>query len=124
MNLENQIINQLFHNERYARAILPYLSADYFKDEGNKQVFETIQQFVNKYHNAPTPVAVRVEIEEADLKEHIYEAVKQTLDFNAQEKPVDYDWMVDQTERYCKDRAVENAIREGIKILGDPKRSR
>jgi KaiC/GvpD/RAD55 family RecA-like ATPase len=123
MNLETQIINQLFHNERYGRYILPYLSKEYFTDTGNRTLFEHIEAFSAKYQNLPTTVAIQIELEGSDLPDGVYKAAADALDMNRQGQPVDYDWMVDQTEKYCKDQAVANAIREGIKILADPKRN-
>lgn len=123
MSLEHQIINQLFHNERYCRSILPYLSAEYFVDDGNRTVFEQIEAFVNKYSSVPTTSAIAIEVEQAILPEHIFTAAQQTLEDNRNSDPVDYEWLCDQTEKYAKDRAVHNALRESISILDDEKRS-
>lgn len=124
MNLEQQIINQLFHNERYGRAILPYLVSEYFVDTGNKIVFEHIQKFVSTYGNLPTPVAIGIELEQAGLPQQQYDAAKMSVDINTKSSPVDYDWLVDQTEKYAKDRAIHNALRESITILDDEKKER
>jgi len=123
MNLEAQIINQLFHNERYGRDVLPYLSSEYFENEGNRTVFEYIEKYTKKYQNLPTPTAIRIELEQDTVNEKVFDSAKEVIDQNQNSRPVDYDWLRDQTEKYCKDRAVHNALRESIGILGDEKRA-
>ena len=51
-----------------------------------------------------------------DLNEDEYKkvvAVIQTLSST----DVDFDWMVDTTEKFCKDKAIYNAILDGIHII-------
>ena len=93
------------------------MKADYFSDKTERTVFEEITKFVDKYNKIPTQTSLEIEVQNRkDLNEEEYKkvvAVIQTLSST----DVDFDWLVDTTEKFCKDRAVYNAIVEGISII-------
>lgn len=124
MNLEQQIVNQLLHNERYSNFVMPFLESEYFADSGNRIIYETIRAYNDKYHSVPTPTAVKIEIDALPLDDDKFKSAEDALQVNYTDKPVDYDWIVDQTEKHIKDRALELAIRESIEVLGDKERPR
>ena len=115
--IERTSLTQLVTNEQYARKVLPFMKADYFSDKTERTVFEEITKFVDKYNKIPTQTSLEIEVQSRkDLNEEEYKkvvAVIQTLSST----DVDFDWLVDTTEKFCKDRAVYNAIVEGISII-------
>ena len=115
--IERTALTQLVTNEQYARKVLPFMKADYFADRTERTVFEEITKFVDKYNKIPTQTSLEIEVQgRKDLNEDDYKkvvAVIQTLSST----DVDFDWLVDTTEKFCKDRAVYNAIVEGISII-------
>ena len=115
--IERTSLTQLVTNEQYARKVLPFMKADYFSDKTERTVFEEITKFVDKYNKIPTQTSLEIEVQtRKDLNEEEYKkvvAVIQTLSST----DVDFDWLVDTTEKFCKDRAVYNAIVEGISII-------
>ena len=115
--IERTSLTQLVTNEQYARKVLPFMKADYFSDKTERTVFEEITKFVDKYNKIPTQTSLEIEVQNRkDLNEEEYKkvvAVIQTLSST----DVDFDWLVDTTEKFCKDRAVYNAIVEGISII-------
>ena len=90
-----------------------------------KIVFEEITNFVDKYKKMPTRVSLEIEIENRkDLTEVEHGKVVELIQsLNPDE--VDFDWLVDTTEKFCKDKAIYNAVVEGISIIDgkDKKRS-
>lgn len=115
--IERTTLTQLVTNEQYARKVLPFMKKDYFSDRTERTIFEEITKFVDKYNKIPTQTSLEIEVQgRKDLNEDDYKkvvAVIQTLSST----DVDFDWLVDTTEKFCKDKAVYNAIVEGISII-------
>ena len=115
--IERTALTQLVTNEQYARKVLPFMKSDYFADRTERTIFEEITKFVDKYNKIPTQTSLEIEVQgRKDLNEDEYKkvvAVIQTLSST----DVDFDWLVDTTEKFCKDKAVYNAIVEGISII-------
>ena len=115
--IERTALTQLVTNEEYARKVLPFLKSDYFSDKTERTIFEEISKFVDKYNKIPTQTSLEIEVQSRkDLNETDYSKV---VDVIKTLKPtdVDFDWLVDTTEKFCKDKAVYNAIVEGISII-------
>ena len=115
--IERTALTQLVVNEQYARKVIPFLKSEYFSDKTERTIFEEISRFVDKYNKIPTQTSLEIEVQSRkDLNETEYSkvvAVIKTLN----PKEVDFDWLVNTTEQFCKDRAVYNAIVEGIQII-------
>jgi len=115
--IERTTLSQLVYNEEYARKGLPFLRGDYFADKTERTVFEEIQKFVEKYNSVPTQTSLEIEVSDrGDLNESDYKKVIEVIK-TLESTEVDYDWLVDTTEKFCKDKAVYNAIVDGIKII-------
>ena len=115
--IERTTLSQLVYNEEYARKVLPFLKGDYFADKTERTVFEEIQKFVEKYNSVPTQTSLEIEVSDrGDLNESDYKKVIEVIK-TLESTEVDYDWLVDTTEKFCKDKAVYNAIVDGIKII-------
>ena len=115
--IERTALTQLVTNEQFARKVLPFLKGDYFADKTERTIFEEITKFVDKYNKIPTQTSLEIEVSgRKDLNEEEFKkvvAVIKTLEFT----DVDFDWLVNTTEQFCKDKAVYNAIVEGISII-------
>ena len=122
--IERTALTQLVTNEKYARKVLPFMKGDYFSDKIERTVLEEIIKFVDKYNKIPTQTSLEIEVQgRKDLNEEEYKkivAVIQTLNST----DVDFDWLVDTTEQFCKDKAVYNAIVEGISIIDGKDKNR
>jgi len=122
--IERTTLAQLVTNEQYARKVLPFMKSDYFADRTERTIFEEITKFVDKYNKIPTQTSLEIEVQgRKDLNEDEYKkvvAVIQTLSST----DVDFDWLVDTTEKFCKDKAVYNAIVEGISIIDGKDKNR
>jgi len=115
--LETTILNNLFYQEEYARKVLPFLKEDYFGLRIEKILFTEIYKFVEKYNNLPTKESILIEVgqrKDINEEEHI-----QLNDYVNSIGKLDSDpqWLLDTTERFCKDKAVHNAVLDGIRIL-------
>ena len=122
--IERTALTQFVTNEKYARKVLPFMKKDYFSDKIERIIFEEIIKFVDKYNKIPTQTSLEIEVQgRKDLNEEEYKkvvAVIQTLSST----DVDFDWLVDTTEQFCKDKAVYNAIVESISIIDGKDKNR
>ncbi len=116
--IEKTILANLIHNEQYTRKVLPFIKGDYFSDRTERTVFEEIQKFVDKYNDLPNQNALEVELDSRkDLNEEDYKRVLSVVTELKKDDNVIFDWLVETTEDFCKDKAVYNAIVDGIAII-------
>ena len=115
--IEKTTLSQLIHNENFNRKVIPFLKKEYFQQRSEQILFEEIHDFVDKYSNPPTKTTLEIEIEKRkDLSDDDHKSVLsllQSLEYNE----VDYDWLLDTVEKFCKDKAVYNAVVDSIKII-------
>ena len=115
--LETTILSNLFFREEYARKALPFLKAEYFSKRIEQVLFGEIVQFVEKYNNLPTKETILIEVEKRkDINEEELSEIRDYVAGVSNENS-DEQWLIDTTEKFCKDRAVHNAVLSGIKIL-------
>lgn len=120
MKLEELIFTNLIHTEDFARQALPHLKSEYFHDVVERKIFNIIDDYVGKYNKPPTPEAVIIELSNTDgLSEDQYKVAKDTIKGLPVPENKDVTWLVDQTEKFCQDKAIYNAIMNSIKILDD-----
>jgi replicative DNA helicase len=120
--IENYIISALVQEGEFARKTLPFLKKDYFSDEGQKVVFELVKQFVEKYNKTPNKAVLSVDLDELKgLNQTTYEQAKECIKLIGMNPTVDEQWLLDNTEKFCQDKAIYNAIMDSIKIMDDKK---
>jgi replicative DNA helicase len=124
--IETTILRNLVFNEDYSRKVIPFIQPDYFEQKAEKVIFEEIVQFIVKYGSAITIEALNIEIENrTDLNET---EVKNIREINASldDAPVEKQWLLDTTEKWCRDRAIYLALMESIHIAdgNDGKKNR
>jgi replicative DNA helicase len=122
--IERTTLTQLVTNEKYARKVLPFIKGDYFSDRTERTIFEEITKFVDKYNKIPTQTSLEIEVQSRkDLNENDYKKVVEVIK-TLKSTDVDFDWLVDTTEKFCKDKAIYNAIVEGISIIDGKDKNR
>ena len=117
MRIENQIFSNLIVNEEYARKVMPFLVPDYFTERTDRVVFEEIDKFFTKYSKIPSADIVKIEVSNrTDVTDEQVKSINETIDAFSDEK-TNQDWLFSSTEKFCKDKAVYNAILSSIKII-------
>ena len=115
--IERTALKNLIHNEEYTRKVLPFLKPEYFEDHSERVIFSEIQKFVSQYNKQPTKETLQIDIgKRKDLNEKQYQSIVDLIS-TLNKEDIDIDWLVNTTEKFCKDRAVHNAVMEGIHIL-------
>jgi replicative DNA helicase len=117
--MESVILKNLVLNEDYSRKVVPFLHETYFQNTSEKIVFDIVSKFILKYNNLPTKDAILVSLEnqntlsETDFKK----SVSIVDDMFQQTDRTDTQWLIDQTEKFCKEKAIYNGIMESIGII-------
>ena len=115
--IETTAIKHLIHNEEYTRKVLPFLKEEYFSDRHEQILFREIEKFVLKYNNLPTKESLSIEINSnKSVNDDEYKKITDIISTLDPVK-VDLTWLVETTEKFCKDRAIHNAILGGIQII-------
>ena len=115
--IERTALRNLIHNEEYSRKVLPFIKEDYFSDRLERLLFKEIYRFITKFNALPTKEALSIEINDSkDITEDEYKKITDIIATLNPEK-INLDWLVETTEKFCKDRAIHNAILSGIQII-------
>lgn len=124
--LERIILNNLINSEEYVRKVLPYLEPEYFHNSAEQKIFLVINEFIQKYNKSPDITAVSVDLfNRADLNEHVIKDCQDIIaNFQPDTSHLDSQWLVDQTEKFCQDKAIENGLRKSIEILEDKEKGK
>jgi replicative DNA helicase len=124
--LELTILKNLIYNEGYARKVLPFISAEYFNDVNERNIFKEVNEFIGKYNTLPTHEALVINF--TDSKNVPDEQVKTAIGLlkqldDARNEPTETQWLTEQTEKFCQDKALYNAIMESVSILDSNNKS-
>ena len=120
--LETTILKNLIYNEGYARKILPFIKTEYFTDSTDKNVFEEINDHMDQFKHLPTYESLVINFTESRklTEDQVQNAVQLIREIHAdKDEPTDVDWLIKQTEKFCQDKAIYNAIMKSVKILDD-----
>jgi replicative DNA helicase len=114
--VEFLILRNLIHNEEYVRKVIPFIRADYFEDYNQKVVFEEISKFVGEYNQPVTKEVLCIETEKRqDINDTSFKEIT-TLISNLEDEHTEFNWLVDTTEKWCRDRAIYLALMESIQL--------
>ena len=115
-NVELLVLRSLLHNEDYARKVVPFIQGDYFEQPSQKIVFEEVSSFITEYDELPTKEALYIEVEKRnDVNEEIYKQVTELIGV-LDDSPSDEDWLLNTSEKWCRDRAIYLALMESIQL--------
>ena len=122
--IESTILKNLVSNESYMRKVVPYIKGEYFTQYSDKIMFDIISDFVVSYGQCPTKEVLQIEVENRkDLNEDSYKELQIKID-DISNTEVDFQWMLDSTEKWCKQRAVYLALLESVKIADGKDKNR
>ena len=116
MKFEHKILSNLIFDGDYMRKVIPFIKDTYFDVLAERTVFTEINDFVVKYDDLPTQSVLEIQVQNRnDLSEEIFkECITCIRDLH--EEKTDANWLLDTTEKWCKERAVYLALMESIKI--------
>jgi replicative DNA helicase len=117
MRIEKTILSNLIHNEEFCRKVVPFLKTEYFSDRKEAVIVSELIKFFIDYNKPATAEILAIEIgNRTDLNDKdIPELEVYINDLTSKETNVD--WLLGETEKFCRDKAVYNAILHSIKII-------
>jgi len=117
MKLETLILSNLINDENYLRKVIPFLKDEYFLDWNEKTVFEHIQKFVNAYNAPPTRDALLISLQnDKNMTEDNFTYTSEVVSLLT-EKERNTEWLLTETEKFCRDKALYNAVIKSIHII-------
>ncbi len=114
--METTILSNLIYNEDYARKVIPFIKEEYFQDGVEKVIFKTIWQYADQYKSAATVSALAIELQKATLNDEHYKTALEYLE-SLEKDEASLEWLSNQTEQWCKDKAIYNAVLNSIHII-------
>ena len=124
--VEFLILRNFLHNEQYTRKVIPFVKSEYFEDINQKIVFEEILKFIQEYNQLATKEVLCIEVEKRkDINDDSFKEIVHLIEC-LDDVPVEFEWLVNTTEKWCRDRAIYLALMESIHIADgkDEKKNR
>ena len=111
------VLKSFFTNEEYMRRVVPFMQPEYF--EGTyRALFKQFAKYVSKYNGTPSIESFRITLAESDMSDEMMRHASDILpDLFVKDTETELNWLMDQTERWCQDRALYNAVMESINII-------
>jgi replicative DNA helicase len=118
-DIEKLILHSLLKNEPYSRKVTPFLKREYFHDRSVRFVFESIHDFILKYNNLPTKEALYIILDKnkSITQDELKRVSNIVEEISNNKESCDMEWLFAETETFCKEKAVYNAIMESISII-------
>ena len=116
--IEKTILKNLLYNEEFTRRVFPFLDPKYFLNSIDKIVFQQIYEFIDLYKNRPTKEALIIDLSnQKNITETEFQSAAELInELKEEEKPND-DWLAAETEKFCQEKAIYNAVMNSIQII-------
>lgn len=122
--IESKILSNLIYDETYTRKVIPFIKETYFELLPEKIVFQEIHNYVMKYDDIPSQSVLKIEIENRkDISDDAFQTSVNLVN-DLKEEKFDEQWLLDTTEKWCKDRAIYLALLESVKIADGKDKTR
>lgn len=119
MRLEQTILKNLIKDRNYTRKVLPFLKEEYFGNMEDRLLFKEVADFLLKYGEQPTFDALDIEISNIrGTTDDTVKSMRETLKtLNDDTEKTNEDWLIDNTEKFCQEKAIYNAITSSLEIM-------
>jgi len=119
--IEQTILKNLIQSDSFARKVLPFLKAEYFTETDEKTVFEEVSNYFDKYTKTPTIEALLINLENnTSLQDGVVKSSKTIVqEIGSHQDETPQDWLIDEAEKWCKDRAIYIAVMDSIEVLDE-----
>tara|TARA_B100001029_G_scaffold139086_1_gene118333 strand:- start:251 stop:1627 length:1377 start_codon:yes stop_codon:yes gene_type:complete len=124
--IELLILRNLLYNEEYARKVVPFIKDEYFEEQNQKIIYQEISSFLQKYDKLATKEILYIEVEKrSDINDTSFRDITDIIS-SFDNEIGEIEWLVDSTEKWCRDRAIYLALMESIHIADgeDEKKNR
>ena len=117
--LEQTILKNLIQSETFTRKVIPFVKEEYFSEDDERNVYKHVKQYFDNYNSPPTPEALLINLEsDSKINENILKLSTQLVkNIREDVESTPHDWLVDETEKWCKDRAIYIAVMDSIEVI-------
>jgi replicative DNA helicase len=120
MNIERVILSNLLFNDKYNRKVIPFIKSEYFQDYSERVVYDLIDDYVKKYNSFPSLEALAIDLSNKEgLNDQTFKIGKEIIASLESDSNTQLDWLLDQTEKFCQDKALYLAIMKSIQIMDE-----
>ena len=114
--IELLILRNLIYNEEYTRKVIPFIKDEYFEEQNQKVIFQEISSFIQEYNKLATKEILSIEVEKRnDINDTNFKEVVDIIS-SLENEVGELDWLIDSTEKWCRDRAIYLALMESIQL--------
>ena len=126
LTIEQTILKNLIQNDEFIRKTLPFIKEEFFQERQEQFIFREIKEYFMKYSASPTSEALLITIDEKDnIDSQLMSDISNLLKIVGDDtEKTPYDWLLDTSEEWCKDRAIYNGVMDSIEIIRDESRSK
>ena len=115
--IEKAILKNLIVDNDYLKQVIPFLKEEYFSDSSEKELFKLVSSFVTKYNKPPTIESLEVSLQDSSLPEQLFEETYKLIKQFDLSKISNKEWLIEETEKFCRDKALYNSIVKSIGII-------
>ena len=124
-SVEKLILENLLYNESYMRRVIPFLKEEYFSDKIEKKVFSILQSFCIEFNKCPTKDVIDIRLgEDKTLSQIEFDKATEIISELSPDNKQDEEWLIQESEKFCKDKAIYNAIIDSIQIIDGKDKNR
>lgn len=116
-NIEKVIIKVMLKNKDFAALISSSFVEDFFDDKMSSSIFSFTKEYLKKYNEIPDEDIVKSSIEDKDGCMEFFNDIN-GLDIDIAKN---YNYLIDQSNTFLKDKAIKNAILKSVEIIEDKK---
>ena len=117
--IELLILRNLLYNEEYARKVIPFIKDEYFEEQNQKIIYQEISSFLQKYRKLASKEILYIEVEKrSDINDTSFKEITDIIS-SLDDEMGEIEWLIDSTEKWCRDRAIYLALMESIHIADD-----
>ena len=114
--IELLILRNLIYNEEYTRKVIPFIKDEYFEEQNQKIIFQEISSFIQEYNKLATKEILSIEVEKRnDINDTNFKEVVDIIS-SLEDEVGELEWLIDSTEKWCRDRAIYLALMESIQL--------
>ena len=114
--VEQLVIKNLLLDEEYVRKAMPFIKSEYFAEFTGKKLFEVVSKYFTEYSAVPTKEALVIEVGQLDgISDDQHNDILKSIS-NIDTDKSEFEWILDTTENWCKERALYLALMSSIKI--------
>ena len=120
VRLETTILKNLIQSNSFTRKVLPFIKEEYFNELDEQTIFKEVVSYFDKYNKSPTVEALLINLDNnTKLSDNIVKSSKEILQKMGTSEETAEEWLIDETEKWCKDRAIYIAVMDSIEVLDE-----